>query len=148
MQNHEAFMRLAIDQASYAAHIGEIAVGCVIIKNGEVLSFGYNTRESNHDPLGHAEMMAIKSASEATKDWRLCGCTLYVTLEPCPMCMGAIINARMDKVVFGAFDEKGGCCGSLITLADCGFAHRPRMEGGILAEQCEGLLRSCFDRLR
>lgn len=144
----EEFMLLAIDQANIARSLFEVPVGCVIVKDDIVISSGHNFKETQKTPFGHAEIMAIHAATKKISDWRLNGCTLYVTLEPCPMCMGAIINARIDRVVFGAFDEKGGCCGSLIQLADCGFDHRPRIKSGILHDECSTLLSDFFKNCR
>lgn len=144
----ERYMQLAIEQAGYASSIGEVPVGCVVVKDGVVISKGYNFRETHKTALGHAEILAIQNACKEVGDWRLTGCTLYVTLEPCPMCMGAIINARVDKVVFGAFDKESGCCGSFIHLAEFGFSHRPRVLGGICEDECVELLEVFFAKAR
>lgn len=144
----EQFMAFALEQAKIAKNAGEVPVGCVIVKDGKVISVGYNFRETKKTPLGHAEIMAIHTASTVIGDWRLSGCTIYITLEPCPMCMGAIINARLGRVVFGAFDEKGGCCGSLIQLADCGFTHRPPIKSKVLESECKELLTEFFKKKR
>ncbi|MEG0895111.1 MAG: nucleoside deaminase, partial [Oscillospiraceae bacterium] len=105
------FMQQALAQAKKAEQIGEIPVGCVITKDEEIISYGYNLRETKNNALYHAEIIAIDNACKTINSWRLEGCTIYVTLEPCPMCMGAIINARISTVVFGSWDKKGGCCG-------------------------------------
>lgn len=144
----EGFMHQALEQAKIAYTYGEVPVGAVIVKDNKVIAKGYNFREQQKTPLGHAEIMAIQSASEYIGDWRLTGCTIYVTLEPCPMCMGAIINARIDRVCYGAVDENGGCCGSLIQLADCGFAHRPRIKAGVLKEECGEIITNFFKAAR
>lgn len=144
----ERYMKLAIEQARYAEAIGEVPVGCVIVRDGLVIGKGYNFRETQKTALGHAEILAIQNACKAVGDWRLTGCTIYVTLEPCPMCMGAIINARLDKVVFGATDKASGCCGSFIHLGEFGFSHRPRVKGEVCVEQCTELLSDFFEKTR
>lgn len=145
---NERNMQLALQQADIALKLGEVPVGCVIIKDDAVVGVGYNTRESSKTALGHAEIMAIETACTALSTWRLKGCTLYVTLEPCPMCMGAILNARIDKVVFGAHDYQYGCCGGVMNLAECGFGHRPRLQGGVLEQPCVDLLSQFFAEIR
>ncbi|MEG2813739.1 MAG: nucleoside deaminase [Oscillospiraceae bacterium] len=142
----EKFMQLAIEQAKIAKSTGDIPVGCVIISKGKIVGVGYNTREKSKDPLGHAEINAIKMAAENIGDWRLDGCDLYVTLEPCPMCMGAIINARINAVIYGANSKTYGCCGSLINLAAVDFPNRPKIKFGILKSECEKLITNtnCF----
>lgn len=143
-----SFMLEAIREAQTAASLGEIPVGCVIEYGGEIIARGHNTRETGHTALGHAEINAIAQACERRNSWRLSGCTLYVTLEPCPMCMGAILNARIDRVIFGAWDSKAGCCGSLVDLNRLGFNHRPEVMGGIREMACAGLLSDFFARCR
>ena len=125
MTEHKAPMQAAIRMAQKAAKKDEVPIGAVIIKNGRIVSKGYNTRETRKDPLGHAEIMAIRKAARKMGGWRLSGCTLYVTLEPCPMCAGAIINARIDTVVFGAYDPKAGAFGSLYDLSEGKLNHNP-----------------------
>lgn len=144
------YMELAIELAKKAAAIGEVPVGCVIVKNstGEIIGKGYNTRESSKNPLTHAELIAINEAAESMGAWRLIDCTLYVTLEPCPMCTGAIINSRIDRVVFGAYDKKAGACGTVVDLPSYPFNHKPEIMGGILSEQCSELLSDFFKKLR
>lgn len=141
-------MTLAINQAKEAERLAEVPVGCVIIKDDIVIGYGYNTRETAKNAMGHAELMAIDQACKKLGGWRLFGCTLYVTLEPCPMCMGAIINARIDTVVFGAPDHKAGCCGSVIHLAECGFNHRPKVISSVMEQECSQLLTDFFKQLR
>ena len=144
----EFFMSLAIEQARLAFSLNEVPVGAVIVKDDKVISSGYNTRERDNNPLGHAEINAILQASAVTNHWRLSGCTLYVTLEPCPMCAGAIINSRIDRVVYGACDIKAGCLGSLIDLSKVNFNHSPRLHKGVCEEQCQKLLADFFNSLR
>ena len=141
-------MDLALCEAQRAAETGEAPIGCLIVKDGRILSVGRNTRETEHDALGHAEINAIREACKALGSWRLSGCTLYVTLEPCPMCMGAIINARIDTVVFGAYDPKAGCCGTLADFTKLGFNHSPEVIGGIRELPCRKLLSDFFANLR
>lgn len=147
-KQHDYYMNIALEKAKYAYSIDETPIGCVIVKNEEIISIGYNTRETQKNALGHAEIMAINQACTALNGWRLFGCTLYVTLEPCPMCMGAIINARIDTVVFGAKDKKSGCCGSVINLAQCGFNHTPKIISGIMEDDCSALISNFFKNLR
>ena len=141
-------MREALAEAERAASRGEIPVGAVIVRDGEIIARAGNTREQGHDPTGHAEINVIRAACEALGNWRLTGCTLYVTLEPCPMCAGAILAARLERVVFGASDPDAGCLGSRIHLFDIGFANRPWVKRGVLEEECTGLLRSFFRERR
>jgi tRNA(adenine34) deaminase len=148
MMNHEELMRAAIKMAQKAANKDEVPIGAVIIKDGRIIAKGYNTRETRHDPLGHAEIMAIKKAARRIGGWRLSGCTLYVTLEPCPMCAGAIINARIDKVVFGAYDPKAGAFGSLYDLSEGRLNHKPQIIGGVCLDQCAALLKNFFAEKR
>ena len=145
---HEDYMALALELARQAMAEGEVPVGCVIVKDGAVVGEGRNRRETARTALGHAEIEAIARACRTLGGWRLTGCTLYVTLEPCPMCAGAIVNARIDRVYYGAKDEKAGCCGSVLNLFMEGFNHRPRVYGGILKEPCAALLREFFEGLR
>ena len=141
-------MRMALEQAKIAGEMGEVPIGAVVVKDGEVISTGYNLREINKNSLCHAELIAIDKACEKLGGWRLHECELYVTLEPCPMCAGAIINSRIGRVVFGAFDPKAGSCGSLINLFACDFNHRPVLEAGVLQQECADLLQSFFKKLR
>ncbi len=141
-------MRRALELASEAAAEGEVPVGAVIVRDGAVIAEGRNRRETDRQALAHAELEAIYRACEALGGWRLSGCTLYVTLEPCPMCAGAIINARLDRVVYGAPDPKAGACGSLTDLFQIPFNHRPQCEGGVLEAEAAGALREFFRFLR
>ena len=141
-------MALAIEEAKKAGALGEVPIGAVIARKGEVISTGPNLRETDHNALAHAEILAIDAACKKLGGWRLSGCTLYVTLEPCPMCAGAIINSRIDKVVFGAFDPKAGSLGSLIDLSKVNYNHSPRLSGGVMAEECSELLSEFFKSLR
>ncbi len=141
-------MRMALEQAEQARRLGEVPVGCVVVKDGQVIGRGYNRRETERTVLGHAELMAIRQAEQALGDWRLTGCTLYVTLEPCPMCAGAILNARPESVVFGASDPVFGACGGVMNLFEEAFGVRIRLYGGVLAAECAGLLQEFFSGLR
>lgn len=146
---NEKFMREAIRQAKKAAAIGETPIGAVIVRNGEIISRGYNKRETKKNALLHAECIAIDRACRKLGGWRLPGCELYVTLEPCPMCAGAILNARIEKVYFGAYDTKSGCCGTVLNLFDknlCNYSLDAT--GGILQDECADLMRTFFRELR
>lgn len=142
------FMQAAIEQAMLAASEDEVPVGAVVVKNGEIISRGRNRRELGKNALYHAETEAIDLACKALGGWRLMGCTLYVTLEPCPMCAGAIINSRIERVVFGAYDKKAGSCGSVVNLFELPYNHKPELSGGVLEEECAELLSSFFKKLR
>ncbi|GGL58207.1 tRNA adenosine(34) deaminase TadA [Sporolactobacillus putidus] len=145
----ERFMELAIGEAKKAEAIGEVPIGAVIVRNSEVIASAYNLRESLQESTAHAECLAIQAASRKLKTWRLSGCTLYVTLEPCPMCAGAAVLSRLDKVVFGASDPKAGCAGTLMNLIqDRRFNHQAEVVGGVLREQCGSLLTDFFRSLR
>jgi len=141
-------MEQAIVMAQKAARKDEVPVGAVLVCRGRVIARAANTRETAKDPLAHAEMLTIKKASRRLGGWRLPDCTLYVTLEPCPMCAGAIINARISDVVFGAYDPKGGAFGSLYNLAEGRLNHTPRIVGGILEQRCAELLKTYFRKKR
>lgn len=145
---HEEYMRQALDLARQAAACGEVPVGCVIVKDGRVIGRGRNRREERQAAWSHAEMEAMAQANRALGTWRLDGCTLYVTLEPCPMCAGGIINARIDTVRYGARDDKAGCCGSVLNLFEERFNHRPRIYSGLLGRECEEQLTAFFETLR
>ena len=147
--DHEQYMRMALELAREAAAGGEVPVGCVIAdENGNVIGRGRNRREEKADATAHAEIAAIREAGEALGSWRLDGCTLYVTLEPCPMCAGAIINARVPALVYGAADALSGSCGSVIDLFFERYGHHPQVLGGVLGEESAALLRSFFSALR
>ena len=141
-------MDLALAQARKAAALGEVPVGCVIVREGAVIGEGYNRRETDRTVLGHAELMAIRQAEQAVGDWRLSDCTLYVTLEPCPMCAGAILNARIPRVYYGARDQEMGACGGVLNLFMEDFPHPPALVGGVLAEDCRRVLTDFFRNLR
>ena len=145
---HEVYMTQALALAREAAAHGEVPVGGVIVKDGAVVGRGRNRREEKQAVFSHAEMEAIASANEALGTWRLDGCTLYVTLEPCPMCAGAIINARIRRVYYGARDPAMGACGGVLTLVMEDFPHRPQLVGGVLGEDCRGVLSEFFRKLR
>ena len=145
---HEEYMRQALELAWEAAAAGEVPVGCVIVQKGRVVGRGRNRREENQRTASHAEMEAIAQANDALGTWRLDDCALYVTLEPCPMCAGAIINARIPRVVFGASDPKAGSCGSVTDLFAMPYNHHPQVFSGFLEEAAAGLLRDFFRRLR
>ena len=148
MDEHEIFMTQALALAREASAAGEVPVGCVIVREGEVVGFGRNRREEKQQTQSHAEMEAIRQANEALGSWRLDECTLYVTLEPCPMCAGAILNARIPRVYYGARDREMGACGGVLNLFMEDFPQRPALVGGILEEQCRGVLTDFFRRLR
>lgn len=147
-KSHEYYMRAALGRAKTAAKHGETPVGAVIVKNGKIIAGGRNRREKAKNALCHAEISAINAACKKLGGWRLIGCDLYVTLEPCPMCAGAIINARVGRVVFGAYDEKGGACGSVCNLFEMPFNHRPYVTGGVCEQECVNILRSFFEEKR
>ena len=139
------FMRSALEQAKIAMDAGEMPVGCVIVKDGCIIARGHNEREKSNDPTAHAEIVAMRRAAKDTGSWRLNGCTLYVTLEPCPMCAGAIVQSRMGRVVFGAYDEACGCAGSVYRITeDPAFNHFCKSEGGVLSDECAAVLDSFF----
>lgn len=142
------FMSQAIKYAKLASRRGEVPVGAVIVKDGQIISFGYNRRESGRNSLLHAEIIAINRACKKLDGWRLSGCDLYVTLEPCPMCAGAIINSRIENVYFGASDAKSGAMGSVINMTDFQFNFKPFLHKGILQEECADLLKEFFQSLR
>lgn len=145
----EEYMRLALDEAQKAFDAGEVPVGCVIADaDGHVIGRGRNRREEKQSALSHAEIEAIAEACAALGSWRLDGCTLYVTLEPCPMCTGAIINARIPTVVFGAREENTGSCGSVVDLFSERYGHHPAVYSGVLEGECAALLRNFFQKLR
>ena len=141
-------MRQALALAEEAAGHGDVPVGCVVVKDGAVIGRGCNRREERGDAVAHAEVEAIRQACRAVGGWNLHDCALYVTLEPCPMCAGAIINARVGTVCYGARDEKAGACGSVLDLFAERFNHRPRVYGGVLKEACAALLQDFFHDLR
>ena len=141
-------MGLALEQAEKARALGEVPVGCVIVREGVVIGEGYNRRETDKTVLGHAELMAMKQAEQTIGDWRLSDCTLYVTLEPCPMCAGAILNARVDTVVCGASDLTFGACGGVMNLFEEAFGYKPKLYKGIRAEECSRMMTAFFEEVR
>ena len=142
------YMEQAVALAKEAAAEGEVPVGCVIVCDGKVVGRGRNRRETGKTALGHAEIEAISQACQTLGGWRLWQCTLYVTLEPCPMCAGAIINARIRRVVYGASDSKCGACGSVCDLFSMEFNHHPQVEKGVMEAECASLLTEFFQNLR
>ena len=149
MVDHTKWMRLALREAEQAFDIKEVPVGAVIMKGSHLIGRGHNQMELLTDPTAHAEIIAITAAASFLGDWRLEECTLYVTKEPCAMCAGAIINSRLEKVVFGCYDEKEGCCGSLYQIcSDPRFSHKTAVKGGILENDCSSLLVNFFKNRR
>lgn len=145
----EQWMRFAIEEAKKAEQIGEVPIGAIIVYNEEIIGRGYNRRETEQNALLHAEMIAIEKACERLNSWRLEDCTLYVTLEPCPMCAGAIVQSRIPRVCYGAADKKSGCAGTLMNLlTDERFNHRAEVKQGLLESECASLLQMFFKRLR
>lgn len=142
-------MREAVRQAKKAWKLGEVPIGCVIVYEGKIIGRGYNRRTTDGNVLAHAEIIAIRKACRAMGDWRLEGCTMYVTLEPCPMCAGAIVQARIPKVVIGCMNPKAGCAGSVLDLLhEHGFNHQVETEVGMLGEECSQMLKDFFRELR
>ena len=148
MTKEEKFIKEAIKLAKISATEGEVPVGAVIVKGDKIIATGRNTRENTNNATAHAEMQAIENACEKLNSWRLCECELYCTLEPCAMCAGAIINTRIKKVVFGAFEPKFGSCGSVINLFDLPFNHKPEVIPGILKDECSNLMKDFFKKIR
>ena len=149
MTEDERYMKEAIKQAKKAYALDEVPIGCVIVQDNKIIARGYNRRNTDKNALAHAEISAIKKASKKTGDWRLEDCTLYVTLEPCQMCAGAIVQSRMKKVVIGAMNPKAGCAGSIINILQMKqFNHQAEMENGILEKECADMLSTFFKELR
>jgi len=145
----EQYIKLALDEACKAYKKGEVPIGAVIVKDGKVIARATNLRERKRNALYHAEILAIKRACKKLKSWRLIGCDMYVTLEPCPMCAGAIQQARISNLFFGAFDPKGGACGSVINVLEADkFNHNVNVTGGILAQECGEILKKFFRERR
>ena len=147
-QRDAPWMHQALLEAQKAAALGEIPVGAVIVRDEQVIACAHNRRELDQDAMAHAEVLCIQQACRVLNSWRLSGCTLYVTLEPCPMCSGAIINSRLDRVVYGAKDDKAGCAGSVADLFVMPFNHTPVIRSGILEEECAAVLSEFFETLR
>lgn len=150
MKSDEEYMREALCLAKKAADEGEAPVGAVIVRmsDGEIVGRGYNLRETKKSPLAHAELIALDEASRTLGGWRVIGCAMYVTLEPCPMCAGAIINSRIERLVYGARDKKAGSVESVQKMFDLGYNHRPEVVGGVLEDECGGVLSEFFRGLR
>ena len=149
MTADEKFMKAAITQARKAYAIDEVPIGCVIVQNDKIIARGYNRRNIDKNTLAHAELSAIRKASKKTGDWRLEDCTMYVTLEPCQMCAGAIVQARIPRVVVGAMNKKAGCAGSVLNLFQIpAFNHQVEFEHGVLEEECSAMLSDFFRELR
>ena len=148
LEEQEIYMREALAEARKALLHGDVPVGCVIVKDGAVIGRGHNRREELGDASAHAEMEAIRDACHTLGTWRLQDTALYVTLEPCPMCAGGILNARIPVLYYGAKEENMGCCGSVLNLFEEQFQHHPRIYGGLLAEECGALLQSFFEEKR
>ena len=149
MTQDEKYMKEAIRQAKKAYALGEVPIGCVIVYEGKIIGRGYNRRNTDKNTLAHAEITAIKKASKKIGDWRLEGCSLYVTLEPCQMCAGAIVQARIDEVVMGSMNPKAGCGGSILNILEMPeFNHQVKVTRGVLVEECSALLTDFFKELR
>lgn len=149
MTTDEIYMRQAVTQAKKAGAAGEVPIGCVIVYEDKVIARGYNRRTLDKNVLSHAEITAIRKACKKLGDWRLEDCTMYVTLEPCPMCAGAIVQARMKKVVIGCMNPKAGCAGSVLDLfRQSGFNHQVEKESGVLGEECSQMMKKFFKELR
>ena len=149
IQDHDKWMKSAFREAEKAFEKGEVPIGAVVVKKGQIIGRGYNQCESLTDPTAHAEIIAITSAANTIKDWRLKDCSLYVTKEPCPMCAGALVNARITLLGFGMYDEKEGCCGSLYQLCrDPRFNHQLTVKGGIMEDSCTLLIQEFFKKQR
>jgi tRNA(adenine34) deaminase len=148
MPGDVTFMNIALGEARIALSLDEVPVGAVLVKDGEVIAKAHNLRETTSDPTAHAEIIALREAANKLGSWRLSGCTLYVTLEPCAMCAGACVNARVKRIVFGAFDERAGCCGSVADITDNWFNHSVESVGGVCEEECAGILKAYFSEKR
>ena len=149
MTTYEKYMRAALKQAEKAYNLGETPIGCVIVHEDKIIARGYNRRNTDKNPLAHAEVAAIKKASKKLGDWRLEECTLYVTLEPCQMCAGAIVQSRIPRVVVGCMNPKAGCTGSILNLLDIqAFNHQADLTTGVLEEECSQLMKQFFRELR
>ena len=149
LTEQEKFMKEAIRQAKKARALEEVPIGCVIVSEGKIIARGYNRRNTDKSPLAHAEIAAIRKASKKLGDWRLEGCTMYVTLEPCQMCSGALVQSRIDEVVIGCMNSKAGCAGSVMNLLQVeGFNHQVKITEGVLEEECSEMLSAFFRELR
>lgn len=148
MMNDEMWMQKAIEYAKRAEACNEVPVGALIVRGDRLIAAAFNTKEHSKDPTDHAEMQAIRQAARALGGWRLCDCTLYATLEPCPMCAGAAVLARIPRIVFGAYDKKAGALGTVYNLSEGKLNHTPVIKGGVLQEECAALLREYFRKKR
>ena len=149
LSQDEKYMKEAIRQAKKAYALEEVPIGCVIVYEGKIIGRGYNRRTTDKNPLAHAEMIAMKKASKKMNDWRLENCTMYVTLEPCQMCAGALVQSRIDEVLIGSMNPKAGCAGSVLNLLEMdGFNHKVKVTRGILEEECSAMLSDFFRELR
>lgn len=149
MTQDEKYMKEAIRQGKKAEAVGDVPIGCVIVYEDKIIARGYNKRNKLHTTLAHAELLAIKKASKVLNDWRLEGCTMYVTLEPCQMCAGAIVQARIPKVVIGAMNPKAGCAGSILNILQMDrFNHQVEVERGVLEEECSIMMKEFFQAVR
>ena len=149
MTEQERFMKEAVRQAKKALALDEVPIGCVIVHEGQIIARGYNRRNTDKNTLSHAELNAIRKASKKLGDWRLEGCTMYVTLEPCQMCAGALVQSRIDEVVIACMNPKAGCAGSVIHILEMeGFNHKVKVEKGVLEEECSQMLSDFFKTLR
>ncbi len=148
MQQFDKYMKIALDEAKKTEMSQDVPIGAVIVKNGEIIATGYNEREARGDSTAHAEVQAIRQACEKLGGWHLDSCELYVTLEPCPMCMGAIVNSRIKRVVFGAKDAKAGACGSVFNFNDYPLNHKPEIVGGVMENEGRKLLSDFFSKRR
>ncbi len=148
MEESIFFMKEALKEAKKAYIKGEVPVGAIIVKDGKIISRGYNLKETKKDTIKHAEIIAIEKASKKLNAWRLENCDIYVTMEPCPMCMGAIINSRIRKIYYGVPDFKAGACGSVVNLTEYKFNHIPQYEQNILEDECKNILQRFFKELR
>ena len=149
MDNHEYYMRLALEEANRAFIKKEVPIGAIVVKDGIIIAKAYNLKESLQDPTAHAEILAIKRAVQVLGGWRLEGCTLYVTVEPCPMCAGALVQARVSKLIYGTADSKGGAAGTLFNIVtDERLNHRLDVETGVLEEECSQIMKDFFKKLR
>lgn len=143
------FMRKALEQAEIAYELGEVPIGCIIVKDGKIIASSYNLKEEYKDATAHAEILAISEASINLDEWRLSGCTMYVTIEPCVMCAGAIVNSRIDKLVIGSMDEKYGACGSVLNIVENDkLNHKVDVISGIMQEECSSIMKDFFKDLR
>ncbi len=145
---HHHYMSVALEEAYKAAEHADVPVGCVIVKDGKIIGRGHNRREADHNAVAHAEVMAIQEACNTLGSWRLLDADLYVTLEPCPMCAGGILNARVRALYYGAKEERMGCCGSILNLFEERFHHHPRIYGGIMEDECRHVLQEFFKQQR